>query len=159
MSAPHPPPARPAAAPAGSGSGLGHVDVLALVAAGAGLVGYAIGFFSGSVASLMLSPSGLALIVAAALAGLRFAPGTPGCLFAAAPLAIYAVLSPLQMLVSEGDGSLIALLVVALVQAGALVAALLLDGGIIKTGQSKPAPPAPPFAPPGKFQEIGRAHV
>lgn len=154
MSAPFPQSPRPA--PERSGGPLGLKEISALVAAGAGLIGYLIGFFN-EVASVAIgSLAGFSLLLAAALAGLRFVPKTPDGLFAAAPLAAYATLALLQDVVGGGSGGIgVVLLLLALAQLGAVVGVLLIDGGIIDA-PSKPAQPAKPqFGQPGPFKQGG----
>lgn len=144
------------------------IEILLLVAVGGGIVGYLIGFFNEAVRVNIGSLSGAALIVAAALSAIRLLPkfggaSGPNTLYAAAPLAIYAVLALLQSVVGGTGGLTIVLLVLALVQAAALVWALLAETGMVDGGGNSRSPqqgpaqsaPPPPFGPPGQFQQGG----
>lgn len=146
MSAPYPQqPQRESARPS-----FERKEILASAAAGAGGVGYLLGFFDESAGVALGSNAGFALIAAAVLAGLRFVPRTPNGLFAAAPLAAYAALAMLQQLLRGTAGGLgIVLVLAAVVQCAAVFAALLVDGGVLKLGGSaQPRPngqhPHPP---------------
>lgn len=124
-------------------------EVLAMVAAGAGAVGYLLGFFDDGVGALMGSMAGFGLICSAALAGLRFVPKTPDALFVAVPLSAYAALALLQDVVRNTASGLVAvLMVLALAQLAAVVGALLIEGGVIKSAPASPQPKPygqPPF--------------
>ena len=110
-------------------------EVLAMVAAGAGVVGYLLGFFDDGVGALMGSMAGFGLVASAALAGLRFLPKTPDALFAAVPLAAYSALALLQDVIRNTASGLVSvLMVLALAQLAAVVGVLLLEGGVIKAG-------------------------
>ncbi|GAA0525573.1 hypothetical protein GCM10011581_14350 [Saccharopolyspora subtropica] len=144
----------PSASPESTRLPLGIREILALVAAGAGLIGYLIGFFDEAAGVVMGSLTGFALICAAALAGLRFVPKTPDCLFAAAPLAAYATLALLQDLVGGTAGGVtVVLLLLTLAQLGGVLGVLLIDGGILTLPSSQPSQPSKPaFGQPGPFQ-------
>ena len=115
-------------------------EILALVAAGAGAVGYLLGFFDDGVGALMGSMAGFGLIASAALAGLRFAPKTPDALFVAVPLSAYAALALLQDVIRNTASGLVSILMVlALAQLGSVLAVLLIEGGVIKSGSPGPA--------------------
>ncbi|GAA2331203.1 hypothetical protein GCM10009854_02770 [Saccharopolyspora halophila] len=147
MSAPYPqqPPSGPAR------RSLELKEILALAAAGAGGIGYLLGFFDEAAGVALGSNAGFALIVAAVLAGLRFVPRTPNGLFAAAPLAAYAALAMLQQLLRGTAGGLgIVLVLAALVQCVAVFGVLLADGGVLKIGAS--AQPRPNGQPPHSSQ-------
>ncbi|RRO12859.1 cell surface protein [Saccharopolyspora rhizosphaerae] len=124
-------------------------EVLALVAGGAGVVGYLLGFFDDGVGALMGSMAGVGLICSAALAGLRFVPKTPDALFVAVPLSAYAALALLQDVVrGTASGLVPVLMVLALAQLAAVVGVLLSEGGVIKGGERSSPKPAPHGQPP-----------
>ncbi|MEB3368867.1 DUF5336 domain-containing protein [Saccharopolyspora mangrovi] len=128
-------------------------EVLAMVAAGAGVVGYLLGFFDDGVGALMGSMAGFGLICSAALAGLRFVPKTPDALFVSVPLSAYAALALLQDVVRNTASGLVAvLMVLALAQLAAVVGVLLIEGGVIKSGptSSQPKPYGQPPFPQGQ---------
>ncbi len=122
--------------------------LLSLVAAGAGLVGYVLGFFGGTASTLVLSLPGFSLIAAAVLAGIRVLPKVPDTLPLAVVFAAYSALGSL-MNVARGsvEGLLIVLLLLAIVQLGAVVGVLLVQAGIIadSAGPSKAAPQSGPL--------------
>jgi hypothetical protein len=110
-------------------------EVLAMVAAGAGVVGYLLGFFDDGVGALMGSLAGFGLVASAVLAGLRFLPKTPDALFAAVPLAAYSALALLQDVIRNTASGLVSvLMVLALAQLAAVLGVLLIEGGVIKAG-------------------------
>src|SRR5690606_27734252 len=93
--------------------------ILTMIAAGSGLVGYIIGFFDEFTASALSGMAGLGFIVAAALAGMRALPRVPNTLYAAAPLALYAMLALLQSIVGGSpSGIVVVLLLLMIVQLG-----------------------------------------
>jgi hypothetical protein len=141
-------------------------SLLPLGAAGAGLLAYLLAFFDGQSAAVFGALPGFCIITAGALAGLRLLPKAPNTLFAAAPLAVFAVLGLLQaVLRGAAGGFLIVILLLAIVQFGAVLSALLLETGIIERSTptamaSSPQPaPFPQQAKPGQFgpQRGGRA--
>ncbi|TDD82240.1 cell surface protein, partial [Saccharopolyspora karakumensis] len=110
-------------------------EVLAMVAAGAGVVGYLLGFFDDGVGALMGSMAGFGLVASAVLAGLRFLPKTPDALFAAVPLAAYSALALLQDVIRNTASGLVSvLMVLALAQLAAVLGVLLIEGGLVKIG-------------------------
>ncbi|WP_406688710.1 DUF5336 domain-containing protein [Saccharopolyspora sp. ID03-671] len=110
-------------------------EILAMGAAGAGVVGYLLGFFDDGVGALMGSMAGVGLISTAALAGMRFLPKTPDALFVAVPLSAYAALALLQDVVRNTASGLVpVLMVLALAQLAAVLGVLLVEGGVIKPG-------------------------
>ncbi|TDC92858.1 cell surface protein [Saccharopolyspora aridisoli] len=116
-------------------------EVLAMVAAGAGVVGYLLGFFDDGVGALMGSMAGFGLVASAVLAGLRFLPKTPDALFAAVPLAAYSALALLQdVLRNTASGLVSVLMVLALVQLAAVLGVLLVEGGVVKAGDPASSP-------------------
>ncbi|WP_433870203.1 DUF5336 domain-containing protein [Saccharopolyspora sp. CA-218241] len=127
-----PPPSGPKPA-ASSGLRKDLDGILLLVAAGAGVVGYLIGFFSDTAGVLVGGMTGFSSIVAAALAGIRLLPKAPDTLYWAAPLAAYGMLAHLQDLVRGASGGIVVvLLLLQIAQAGALVALLLFEQGLVK---------------------------
>lgn len=142
------------AAPGGPGAPGRQVDgpdlrfLLSLVAAAAGLVGYVLGFFGGPASSLLQSLSGFSFIAAAVLAGIRVLPKVPDMLPLTVVFAAYAALGSLMnMTKGSVDGLLIILLLLAVIQLGAVVGVLLMQAGIIAAsgGTSKAAPPSGPL--------------
>ncbi|MFB9907161.1 DUF5336 domain-containing protein [Allokutzneria oryzae] len=139
--APQPNPQQPGV-PGQPGSGPNLGFILSLVAAGLGLVAYLCGF-----SSEVRAGGGylLYLLLAAVLAGFSVLPQAPKLLWAAAPLAAVPALLLLQGMValSSISGMFVVVFIVALLQAGATVVALLVDIGVIKI-QPKPQPYGPP---------------
>lgn len=144
MSTPFPAPprssAQDASAPDASGGRLDPRAMFALGAAAAGLLAYVLGFVDTSVASLITGLPGLCLIGAGVLAGTSVLPRTPNTLVAAVPAAAYAALALLQAAIvgmpgpsgTRSVGALvIVVLLLALVQLGTSVGALLIDAGIV----------------------------
>lgn len=124
-------------------------EVLAMVAAGAGAVGYLLGFFDDGVGALMGSMAGVGLICSAALAGLRFVPKTPDALFVAVPLSVYAALALLQDVIRNTASGLVpVLMVLALAQLAAVVGVLLIEGGVVKAGGGPSGPKPKPHGQP-----------
>lgn len=146
MSAPYgaPQPAPQQPDPSGRAAGPDLTFLLALAAAGFGLIAYLLGFFDTRAGTLFTVLPGFGLIVAGSLAGLNVLPKTPNTLLAAAPLAAYSALSLLLVVVSQGGGTLVTVvLILAILQLGALVGALLLDSGLMAAPASKRSQSSP----------------
>ncbi|WP_019852936.1 DUF5336 domain-containing protein [Actinopolyspora mortivallis] len=127
MPAPYPPPQ-----PSGS-TGVGWFEpnaksVLALAAAGLGLVGWFLGFF-GPAGALTAGLPGLGMVTVAVLAGMWLLPRVPSCLVAMVPAAVYAALSVLQSVIVGSDPGAVGVVLVlcALLQAVAVVGLLLFE--------------------------------
>lgn len=173
MSAPYGAPQqvpRPPATPEPSGGGTDLTSYLSMGAAGAGLIGYVLGFVDTDVANLFSGLPGFSLLIAAVLAGMRLLPKAPGTLYAAPPLALYATLALLQQVIHGSSTMVIVLFVLALLQCGALVTVVLIEAGLINqkkdqqpgvSGQaSAQQPPAgPPPGPPGRTPGPGGPHT
>ena len=120
--------------------------LLSLVAAGAGLVGYLLGFFGGTASTLVLSLPGFSLIAAAVLAGIRVLPKVPDTLPLAVVFAAYSALGSLMNVTKGVDGLLVVLLLLSIVQLGAVVGVLLVQAGIIAaSGGASQAPKSGPL--------------
>ncbi|MFS8101478.1 DUF5336 domain-containing protein [Lentzea alba] len=131
----HQAPQQPGAAPGANNINLGLI--LPLVAAGLGLVAYLLAF-----ADDVSSGDALWLMVAGALAGLTLLPNAPKFIPVAGALSVVQMLLVLQGIIKgpSVEGMQIVLLIVALVQAAAIVLTLLLAEGIVKF-EPKPANP------------------
>ncbi len=151
-----PPPNQPAPPHAGSprpdtpgqDDGTELSSVLPLVAAGAGLVAYVLGFFDQATSGLIVSTPGLAIVVAAGLAGLKVLPKMPDTLVAAGPLALYGTLAVLQSVLSGTAGGVgIVLLIMSLVQLAAVGALVLTGAGVVSSGPRPGRSPSsqPPY--------------
>ncbi|MFI6097494.1 DUF5336 domain-containing protein [Lentzea sp. NPDC051213] len=128
----------PSQAPGAPGAGNVNLSmILPLVAAGLGLVAYLLAF-----ADDVSSGDALWLMVAGALAGLTLLPNAPKFIPVAAALSAVQMLLVLQSIIKgpSVQGMQIVLLIVALVQAAAIVLTLLLAEGIVKF-EPKPANP------------------
>lgn len=156
-----PPPNQPAPPHAGSprpdapgqDGGTELSSVLPLVAAGAGIVAYVLGFFDQATSGLIVSTPGLAIVVAAGLAGLKVLPKMPDTLVAAGPLALYGTLAVLQSVVTGTAGGVgIVLLIMSLVQLAAVGALVLTGAGVVSSG---PRPGRSPSSQPPHPQGPG----
>ncbi|WP_460961284.1 DUF5336 domain-containing protein [Parasphingorhabdus pacifica] len=132
-------------------------SILVLVAAGAGLLGYLLAFFGPAASAIFSGLPGLCLVAAATLAGMRFLPKAPNMLYAAAPLAVYAPLGLLQVVVNGGgSGLVVVLLLLAIVQLGAVAAVLLDESGLITLPAGKASLPKPGAGRPGPSGQPGQ---
>lgn len=126
---------------------------LPLVAAGAGLLAYLLAFFTAQSAAAFVGIPGFCLITAAALAGMRFLPKAPNTLYAAGPLAAAGALVLLQVVLRGGAGAmLIVIMIVALIQLGAVTGALLWEAGVVGTPSAGRPRPMPPPSNPSHFR-------
>lgn len=127
----------------------GPARVLAIAVAGLAAIGYLLGF-SGEVAPLVTSQSGLLLVGGGLLAGCSVLPRAARYLLPAVVLVVLGALD-LLLLVSTDlvrlSGAAIVSMVVAVLQMGAAIAALLFDQGVLGG--------VPGF--PGRFVPRGRA--
>lgn len=150
-------PGQPASGqPAQQAGGTDPTFLLSLVAAGAGLVGYVLGFFGGTASTLVLSLPGFSLIAAAVLAGIRVLPKVPDTLPLAVVFAAYSALGSLMNVTKGVDGLLVVLLLLSIVQLGAVVGVLLVQAGIVAaSGGASQAPKSgpPPQAPYGQHPQ------
>ncbi|WHT18801.1 DUF5336 domain-containing protein [Crossiella sp. CA-258035] len=142
-----PPPQQPqpqqTGQPAAAGPNLG--QILALVGAGLGLVIFFC-TFSDDVSRLGL-PFGIALMIGAAvLTGMTQLPKAPQFLWVAAMLAVVGLLDLLVNITNTVSvaGLYVVVLIAAVLQTGAIVAALLQEIGMIKL-ELKPKAPANPY--------------
>ncbi|MCK2236985.1 MULTISPECIES: DUF5336 domain-containing protein [unclassified Crossiella] len=139
------PPPQPQQQPGQPAAGPNFGLILALVAAGLGLVIFFC-TFSDDVSRLGL-PFGIALMLASAvLTGMTLLPKAPQFLWVAAMLAVVGMLDLLVNITNTVSvaGLYVVVLIAAVLQAGAVSAALLLDIGMIKF-EPKPAAPANPY--------------
>lgn len=136
---------------------LDRTTLLPLAAAGAGLLAYLLAFLDPQGALIFSGVPGFSIITAAVAIGLRMLPKAPNTLYAAVPLAAAGALVLLQLVFRGGVGGLmVVIMVLALLQLGAVVGALLLEAGVVGTAsanQPRPAPPPPrQQGNPGQFR-------
>ncbi|SDN12531.1 DUF5336 domain-containing protein [Allokutzneria albata] len=140
--APQPHPQQPGV-PGQPGNAPNLTFILSLVAAGLALVAFLCGFASDARGGF--SGTSAYLIAGGVLAGFSVLPKAPKLLWAAAPLAVVPALQMLQSMVAASaiSGMYVVVFIVALLQAGATVVALLADIDVIKMQ------PKPQYGPPG----------
>lgn len=132
------------------------VTLLPLASAGAGLLAYLLAFLDAQAGVLFAGVPGFSIITAAAAVGVRRLPKSPNTLYAAVPLAAAGALVLLQVVLRGGvDALVIIIMVLALLQLGSVVGALLLETGVVgvaSASQSRPAPVPPRQGGPGPFR-------
>ncbi|MBP2476267.1 hypothetical protein JOF53_005139 [Crossiella equi] len=148
--APPPQPQHQSGPPAGGSNAAGPNigQILALVAAGLGLVVFFC-CFSDDVARAGL-PLGVLLVLASSLlTGLTQLPKSPQFLWVASVLSVLGTLDLLLNVTNalSVTGLFVVVLIAAVLQTGAVVTALLLDIGLVKI-EAKPKATANPYAPP-----------
>ncbi|MCP3798782.1 DUF5336 domain-containing protein [Allokutzneria sp. A3M-2-11 16] len=138
--APQPHPQQPGV-PGQPGNAPNLTFILSLVAAGLGLVAFLCGF----AADARGAGSSAYLLGGAVLAGFSVLPKAPKLLWAAVPLSVVAALGMLQTMITASTitGMFVVIFIVSLLQAGAVVVALLADIEVIKLQ------PKPQYGPPG----------
>lgn len=136
----------------------GPARLLALIAAGIGLVTYLVGFFTEIPLTNMLA--GPLIVGGGLLAGASVLPKAAKALAPAAVVVATGALLLLQFVASvSASTALIIALVLALLQAAAAILAVLLDAGIVKAPAPRPSAPAGygPYAgyPQGQGRDAG----
>ncbi|MCO1654886.1 DUF5336 domain-containing protein [Pseudonocardia humida] len=161
---PHQPnqPGPPRPRPTGDGP-TGPARLLALGAAGAALVIYLLGFFAnenGLLGTLSFSPL---LVGGGLLAGASVLPKAGRVLLPGAIIALTGVLLLLQLVASGGaPGIVVFMLILGIVEAGAAIAAFLMDAGVVSApargsggGPRQPQPQHPGYGPPPGYAPQG----
>lgn len=132
------------------------VTLLPLASAGAGLLAYLLAFLDAQAAVVFAGVPGFSIIAAAVAVGVRRLPKSPNTLYAAVPLAAAGALVLLQVVLRGGvDALVVVIMVLALIQLGAVAGALLLETGVVgmaSASPSWPTPVSPKQGNPGQFR-------
>ncbi|QUH05051.1 DUF5336 domain-containing protein [Saccharopolyspora erythraea] len=136
--------------------------ILTLVVAGAGAIAYVLGFFDAAAGAEISGNTGFALLAAAVLGALRLLPKAPNTMYAAAPLSAYAALALLQGVIGGlAGGIVVVVLLVALVQFGAVAYLLLVENEVVappKQLKSQPSKPGESQSPHPPQRQHGQPH-